>query len=200
MPYIVLPQIMTDAMIGPDAITNAKIADNAISDEQLDADAITNAKIADNAFSSEQFAAAAVTKLARGIEVIKTAAALPQTGHATLFTVAGGRILLLDILGEVTVQIGAVANDTKLQLNSAVDLCAVVEMSGAVVSSVLHITGTVADALVISAAHASIPIQVTPLIVDATTIGVRCAGSDGGNGRVAWTIHFIPLQVGASVS
>jgi len=187
-------------MLGPDAITNAKIADNAFASEQFAADAITNAKIADNAFSSEQFAAAAVTRLARGIELVKTAAALPQTGHATLFTVAGGRILLLDILGEVTVQIGGVPNDTKLQLNSAVDLCAAVEMSGALVGSVLRITGVAADALVIAAAHAVMPIQATALIADATTIGVRCAGSDGGNGRVAWTLHYIPLQVGASVS
>lgn len=200
MPYIVLPQIITDAMLGPDAITNAKIADNALAAEQFAADAITNAKIADNAFASEQFAATAVTRLTRGIEVVKVAAALPQTGHQTLFTVTGGRILLMDIIGEVTAQIGAVPNDTKIQLAAANDLCAVADVDTALVGTMFSITGTVANPMVLTLAHGVVPVQAAGFVVDATTIGVRCAASDGGNGRVAWVCHFIPLQAGATVS
>lgn len=138
-------------------------------------------------------------QLTRGVEVVKSAAALPQTAAATLFTVTGGRVLLLDIMGAVTVQIGAVANATKLQLGQATDICATVEMNVAAVGSVLHITGTPANAMVKAAPAAVIPIQATALVVTPTTIDVRCAGSDGGGGRVKWTIHYIPLEAGATV-
>lgn len=48
--------VVTATAIGADAITNAKIADNALNTEQFAADFLTNALIADNAFNTEQFA------------------------------------------------------------------------------------------------------------------------------------------------
>src|SRR3954465_9190720 len=68
-----------------------------------------------------------------GTQVVRTTAALPQTTQSALFTVAGGRVVILGILGEVTTAIQNQANNTKLVANptagSDVDLCAVTDVA-----------------------------------------------------------------------
>lgn len=49
------------AQIGDDAITNAKIADNAVDEDQIAADAVTNAKVAADAVDTTQIVNDAVT-------------------------------------------------------------------------------------------------------------------------------------------
>ena len=189
--------------IATGAIDADAIADNAIDTGAFAADAITNAKIADNALANEQFALSAGEKTTDGVVVTKTTAALPQTAAAAIFTVTG-LVLLRRIVGYVTVQIGAVANATKLVGNStgagaSTDLCATVELNAAAVDSRLEITGTFVNAMVkivdIPAAHT----QATPLVIPPGTIDLNCAGSDGGTGRVRWSVTYVPLEAGAQI-
>jgi hypothetical protein len=135
----------------------------------------------------------------RGVEVTRATAALPQGAAVTIFTVYGGAVIINDIIGYITTNIGAVPNATKLQLAAATDLCATVELNNAQAGGMLRITGTPGDAMVLALANSVKPIQAIPLIVEATTISLRCAGSDGGGGRCAWTIHYTPIQSGAFV-
>jgi hypothetical protein len=138
-----------------------------------------------------------------GIEVVRAAAALPQTAQAALFNVTGGRIKLIDIYGEVTVQIGAVANGTQLVSNPTVgadvDLCTDTDINGDAVGTIYGITGTFASAMVKSASG-TVVYQATPTVIPVGAIELDCAASDGGGGRVKWTLHYLPLEDGAMVT
>ena len=49
--------------------------------------------------------------------VVRATATLPQTTAEALYTITGGRILLVSIIGEVTTVIQTQANNTKLTFN-----------------------------------------------------------------------------------
>jgi hypothetical protein len=60
---------------------------------------------------------------------------LPQTADEALFRITGGKVRILEIVGEVTTAIQNQANNTKLKFNPAgtgadVDLCAVLNIAG----------------------------------------------------------------------
>ena len=71
----------------------------------------------------------AVAQITQGFKVSRATAALPQTTQSALFTVTGGRVMILGVVGEVTTIIQNQANNTKLVANPTtgtdVDLCAV---------------------------------------------------------------------------
>lgn len=201
---VVSPRTMNPAGLGDGAIAAATLASNALTAAKFAADAITNAKIADNAFSDEQFDVDSVGGFVLGKEVAKATTTLPQGVAVAQFTVAGGRVLVTSIVGEVTVQLGAVANNMKLISNptvgSDVDLCAVLEVNGDVVGSMYTITGVLATALKVNT-EAVVPAADTlpnpGLIIPAGTIDLSCSAST--TGETKWTIHYIPLDAGATI-
>lgn len=145
--------------------------------------------------------AAALTGTILGTRVDRATAALPQTAAAALFTVTGGRVAIMGILGEVTTVIQTQANNTKLTANpttgTSVDLCAVLNISADEVGCLYGITGTVGDALVgANAGYAPLPDR--PLVVAAGTIDLDCAASNTGS--VKWSIWYAPLDDGALVT
>jgi len=131
----------------------------------------------------------------------RATAALPQTAQSALFTVTG-LVQILEIRGEVTTQVGAVANATKLVANPTVgadvDLCATNNITGGTVGTLYSITGTLANAMVDTVSGA-LETQANPVTVAAGTIDVNCGGSDGGGGRVKWTVLWRPVSVGATL-
>ena len=141
-------------------------------------------------------------ELLSGTIVERATAALPQTAADTLFT-ATGVVQILGIRGEVTTQIGAVANATKLVANPTVgadvDLCAAVEINADVVGTLYSVTGTFVNPMIATTSGA-FESQANPITVAAGTIDVNCAGSDGGGGEVKWTLLWRPVEAGAVVS
>ena len=191
------------AAIANDAIDATAIATGAIDADAIADNAIDAGAIAADAITGVKLALSAGEKTTDGVVVTKTTAALPQTAAAAIFTVTG-LVLVRRIVGYVTTVIGAVANATKLVGNStgagaSTDLCATVELNAAAVDSRLEITGTFANAMVkivdIPAAHT----MATPLVIPPGTIDVNCAGSDGGTGRVRWSVTYVPLEAGAQI-
>jgi len=145
--------------------------------------------------------AAALTGTILGTRVDRATAALPQTAAAALFTVTGGRVAIMGILGEVTTVIQTQANNTKLTANptagTSVDLCAVLNISADEVGCLYGVTGTVGDALIgVNAGYAPLPAR--PLVVAAGTIDLDCAASNTGS--VKWSIWYAPLDDGAVVT
>jgi hypothetical protein len=190
------------------AIAAGAIAAGTFAAGAIDAAAIANGAIdataiADDAIDAATFAASAGEWTTDGVVVTKTAAALPQTGSAAIFTVTG-LVLLKRLNGYITVGIGAVGNATKLKVNSTgagatTDLCGTLELNNAAAANFLMITGTFANALIKTL---DIPIanaQAAELIIPPGTIEVDCAGSDGGAGRVRWSVTYCPLEEGASI-
>ncbi|NUS24428.1 MAG: hypothetical protein HOV92_09415 [Streptomyces sp.] len=136
-----------------------------------------------------------------GSKVDRATAALPQTTQSALFTVAGGRVIITSIVGEVTTVIQTQANNTKIVSNPTtgtdVDLCAVLDITADQVGCLYGITGLFSDAMVGANAGATV-LPRNPVVVAAGTIDLSCAASNTGS--VKWSVTYIPLDNGASVT
>jgi len=143
----------------------------------------------------------AIAQITQGFKVSKATAALPQTGASALFNVAGGRVMILGIVGEVTVAIQNQANNTKLVANpttgTSVDICAVLNTAADEVGCLFGITGTFATALVGANAGAGV-MCATPVVVNTGSIDLDCSASNSGN--VKWDLWYLPLDDGAVVT
>lgn len=135
-----------------------------------------------------------------GMRVDRPAATLPQTVAAAIFNVIGGKVAITGIIGEVTVIMGATANNTKLTGNptvgTGVDLCAVLATENDEVGCLYGITGAIADALVGEDAGAA-PMQANPLAVGEGTIDLDCAANNTGEAK--WSIFYVPIDDGAYI-
>ena len=111
-----------------------------------------------------------------------------------LFSVTG-RILLLNIIGEVTVELGAVATDMKIQANptvagSSVDMCAVGAVASLPVGSLISITGVAATALQTGLAVLG---MINNWVVQPGTIDMNNSAAVGA-GAIKWSCHYVPLD------
>lgn len=144
---------------------------------------------------------AALRQINLGTKVDRATGLLPQTATGTLFTVSGGRVLVTSIVGLVTVAIQAQATLAKLRATPTVgavnDLSGTVDLTGAVVGSLIAATGLAADALVVSTGG-GISMLRNPLLVAAGTIGLNTAASSTGS--VSWSITYVPYDDGAAVA
>lgn len=135
-----------------------------------------------------------------GTKVDRATAALPQTTQSALFTIAGGRVLLTGIVGEVTTIIQTQANNTKLVANPTtgtdVDICAVLSITAKEVGTLFGITGLFSDALVGANAGAGV-FPRNAVILPVGTLDLSCAASN--TGAVKWSLFYIALDNGASV-
>lgn len=134
--------------------------------------------------------------------VERLASLLPATTNLTIFTIVGGPVEVINIEGLVVVALAATANLAKLTAVAtgltAVDLCAAsADLTGAAVGTVLSITGTLANAMVISANQTRIA-QATRVIVHPGIIRVNTTGTMA-TGTVKWSMRYAPLAAGAYV-
>lgn len=139
--------------------------------------------------------------LAFGLAVERAAAALPQTTQSALFNVVGGRVAIMQIIGQVGTAIQNQANNTKLVANPTsgtdVDLCAVLSIANDEAGTLYSISGLAGDAMIGTAAGA-VSIMARPVVVAAGTIDLNCAASN--TGTIGWTLFYVPLDDGAYVT
>ena len=139
-------------------------------------------------------------QLRYGVRTDRATSVTAQSTTKDLFTVAGGRVVIHQIIGMVTTATPVGANNTKLIAHPAagtdVDLCATADIASQEVGAFLTITGTPADALVKATAGAS-PLQSRSMAIATGTIRLSCDASK--TGAVQWTIFWMPLDDGASV-
>ena len=140
------------------------------------------------------------TQLALGFQVKRATATLPQTAAAAIFTILGGRVLITQILGEVTTVIQTQANNTKLTANpttgTSVDMCADLNITADEAGCLYGITGTPAGAMVGTNAGLT-PAMACGQILNVGTIDLECAANNTGS--VKWDVWYIPLDVGAYI-
>ena len=136
-----------------------------------------------------------------GIPVERATGTLPATTQSALFTVTGGRVAILGIIGEVTTVIQTQANNTKIVANPTtgtdVDICAVLNISADEVGTLYGITGTFSDAMVGANAGATVMCG-RPVVVPAGTIDLNCAATNTGS--VKWALFYLPIDDGAYVT
>lgn len=213
----------TDAWKYPRALTNAPGAAAALNDTPIYfrgklrvtiaqggaevADAVTVTITVDKmvGYSGNlSFPTSAVLGIQDQVGRTTTAKNSPVIATDDLFTVSGGPVRLLSLVGQITTAIQAQANNTKLTHTptggSAVDLCAVLNVTGAAIRKVLVLDGVKATALVLStdtgvvvaANQSGMPIVLMP-----GTIALNCTASN--TGVVDWYVEFEPMAPGALV-
>jgi len=140
----------------------------------------------------------ALRQLQFGVKVDRATATLPQTTAAAIFNIKVGRVLLKQVVGEVTTVIQTQANNTKLTANpttgTSVDICAVLSITGDEVGTLYGITGLNTDALIGINAGA-LPGQTRPVVLPVGTLDLDCAASNTGS--VKWTVFYVPVDDGA---
>lgn len=141
----------------------------------------------------------AIANAILGPVVERALATLPQTTNHALFTIGTGRILLTQLVGEVTTVIQTQANDTKLTatptIGTAVDICAALDISADEAGCLYGISGLNTDALIGINAGA-LPGQWSSVVLPIGTLNLACAASN--TGAVKWSARWIPLDLGAT--
>jgi len=132
-----------------------------------------------------------------GIMVSKATADVLTGSAVNIFTIAGGRVLVKGIIGEITTQIGAVqcfaqftytptAGEAQL-LNAA----AVTDFNADAVGTLFSPTGRVADEVAKMGQMFE-----GPLVLEAGVISITMANTTGS---VKFDLWYVPLEAGASV-
>lgn len=136
-----------------------------------------------------------------GLAVERATANLPQTTNSPIYTITGGRVLVLFLMGEVTTAIQNQANNTKLtavpSVGSSVDLCATVDVANLEVGGKLILPAAFATALAKTLAGAA-SYSYAGAVVATGTINLNCAASN--TGQVKWTLFYVPIDSGAAVA
>lgn len=136
----------------------------------------------------------------------RATAALPQTADGALFRIAGGKVRIKSIVGEVTTVIQNQANNTKLKFNpsgtgSDIDLCAVLDIANDAVGTHYTITGTLATAMKgTTNLFLTVPAEdLAPpgLVLGPGDIELDCAASNTGS--VKWTVEYELVDSGATL-
>lgn len=150
-------------------------------------------------------------EIAFGILITKAAQNLPQTTTATLFTVAGGNVIVTGLFGVVTTT--AIQNQTcNLSLGTAPTtgtlatdgIASAMNISNAEIGAWVAAPASVSDPLqvggpIVGGSTAGYPVSChTPFIVPAGTITWTTSASN--TGKIAWYLTYVPLDTAATVS
>lgn len=137
--------------------------------------------------------------------VERQTAALPQTTDGALFRITGGKVRILEIVGEVTTAIQNQANNTKIKHNPSgvgadVDLCAVLDIANDAVGTLYAITGDFSDAMVdgLWSLETDKLMEKRGIVLGPGDIELDCAASNTGS--VKWTLTWEPLDAGGNVA
>ncbi len=147
------------------------------------------------AVDGDQFTAARF-----GFKTDRANANLPQTASTAYFTIAGGRVLLLGLVGQVGTAIQAQANAIKWiatpSAGTAVDICATVDVNGKEAGTLLGITGLFTAAMLASNAGATV-MATNAVVLPVGTVNLNTAASNTGTTK--WSAFWLPLDSGASL-
>jgi len=144
-----------------------------------------------------------VRAIAGGIFVSRATATLPQTGAESLFTITGGGVHVVSLIGEVTTVIETQINATKLVFNptatgASTDLCATLDITADAVGTFYSLTGTAATAMTAGLQCLVSSLQLaSPLYLEPGAIELDCGASNTGS--VAWKLLYYPYDNGAAI-
>jgi len=150
------------------------------------------------------YSAAAVRAIKDGLLVSRATASLPATTSQNLFTVAGGRILLLALIGEVTTVIQA--QSTTVKVTSTPTTGSAIDMSstGADINA-LEVGGRITLANPPAAGTAMVKtnagytnLQGVQVVVPIGTISYTTGATSTGS--IKWDLFYVPYDAAATVA
>ena len=135
-----------------------------------------------------------------GLQLDRETTTLPASTYGALFTIAGGRIVLTSIIGEVTTVIQTQACNLKITstptVGTAVDIATNLAISAAPVQSLYGIGAYVA-AMTGGTGAANIS-SAQGIVIPAGTLGITTSATNTGS--IKWSITYIPLDDDAYVT
>ncbi len=146
--------------------------------------------------------AAAFTKSVLGAKVSRAAALQPQTTQAAIFTVAGGKVLVTSLTGEVVVTTPATTNTLKVTGNPTsgtdVDWTTATSTASKEAGAIISLPVTAGGALVVANAGGGNAVAPTGYVAQIGTIDLVTSGS-AATGTIKWVLTYVPLDDGATV-
>lgn len=142
-----------------------------------------------------QLAAIALgTRVESGIKTV------PQNALDALFTITGGKVAVMGVIGEVTTVIGGTTPSAKLVANPTVgadtDIVTAVAVTADPVGT-LYGVATVGGALQVLESAA--PLNQTPFVLKPGTLDLQVSAADA-TGAIKWSLFYVPVDDGASVA
>jgi len=142
-----------------------------------------------------------VRKLQKGFKVERAASLTPQTAAFAIFNILVGRVAVIELVGECTVGMGAVADTMTIEGNPAVGttvpLCTGLSTANDEVGCLYGIEGDPTIALIGINAGA-LPAQERSVILPVGTLDWRTLANN--TGQIKWTLFYVPIDDGAYVT
>lgn len=144
----------------------------------------------------------AYRKAVLGAKVDRATAVLPATTQSAIFTVAGGRVLVTSLVGEVTVIMGATVTTLKITANPTVgtdvDLTTATAVTSKEVGSLISLPPISGGALTVNSAGGTNQLPNSAYLIPVGTIDLVTSATDTGS--IKWSITYLPLDDGASIT
>lgn len=145
-----------------------------------------------------------VRTISAGLAVTRAAATIPQTAAQNIFTISGGRILIVALTGQVTTAIGATVTTLKVTntptSGTATDIATATAITSKEVGTLISLPVAPGSALVVGA-NAGAAVQVAGhqgWLVEPGTLSVTTSAST--TGAISYDLVYIPYDTGASVA
>ena len=119
-----------------------------------------------------------------------------------IFVISGGRILVTQILGEVTAPVVTASSIQLIATPTAGTLramCALLLVDTYAIGDLLGITGVNTDAMIPPARSATVEGQTFGVLVQIGAIRLLC-NLVGATAGIRWTLKWIPFDTGAAVA
>lgn len=136
-----------------------------------------------------------------GAKIDRATGNIAQTGDLTLFTVAGGKVIVTSIVGVVTTIIQAQANAVKLKsvptTGTAKDISATFDVNALEVGGLLTLDGTTLGTALSGTNAGAALMTKDGVIIPVGSIKMNAAASS--TGQIQWSLTYIPYDDGATV-
>jgi hypothetical protein len=146
---------------------------------------------------------ASLRQLDFGRQVIRTTSSLPASTDLTIFTVAGGRVVLTSLVGQVTTVIQAQANAIKIKsvptTGTTKDISGTLDINAYEVGALISLDGTaLSTALSGTNAGAALICTRAGILIPVGSIELNTAATN--TGAIQWTCTYVPYDTGAGIT
>jgi hypothetical protein len=146
-------------------------------------------------------------ELTTGIRVNRATATLPQSGagQEAIFTITGGRVLVVAVIGEVTTVVGGTTPSLGMAFNptatgASTALCSDTAITADAVGTLWSIIGDFSEALATGLLVMESPGMVqTPFVLSEGEIEIDTTAADT-TGAASWSIMYVPWDTGAEIA
>jgi hypothetical protein len=139
--------------------------------------------------------------------------ALDGGSVADIFTIAGGPVMLVALIGVCTEAVSANACNLRLEADPSdivtnTNICANVDINAMAVGSIMFVTGVEGAAMVIAVPGTALPRGMSSfdgtvrsnMVLHVGTVDLTLANSDPTSGIATFYLAYLPLTPGATVS